>query len=165
MIATDQFCSIHEKNKSTFSNEYAQIIMLSAVHFESCAKVLADKYGGTIDNKKNVGTIREFLMESRCGLASLKLKLFPSMRVIQPLGEWADGTKTNWWSQYTSIKHNFETARELATQEVALNALSGCLVILLYLLEDKFSFIHPHSKLIVYERPRYLVDTSSLELP
>lgn len=165
MIATHQYCSIHEKNKLAFSNEYAQIILLSAVHFESCAKVLVDKYGGAERNKANLGAIRECLMAKRPGMADYKLTQFPSMQVMQPLKEWSEGRKADWWEKYTKIKHDLESARDCATQDVALNALSGCLVVLLYLLEGKMDYIQPHSELILYERSPYLVGKSPLNLP
>jgi hypothetical protein len=165
MIVTDQFCSIHEQNKAAFSSEYAQIILLSAVHFESCAKILINKYGGSDPNKKNMGTMRAHLMEQRCGIAQLELKLFPSVQVIQPLKEWSEDTGANWWIEYNEIKHNFDSSRERATQDIALNALSGCLVILLYLLEGKMDQIQPHSHLILYDRPKYYVGPSRLKLP
>lgn len=165
MIATDQYCSIHENNKAAFSNEYAQIILLSAVHFESCAKALVDKYDGTTDNKKGLGAIGPYLFSKRPGLAELRLKLFPSEQIVQPLKEWSCDKKPEWWSEYNEIKYNFDSSRERATQEVALNALSGCLVILLYLLENKMDKIQPHSELILYDRPEYYVGPSRLKLP
>jgi hypothetical protein len=104
-------------------------------------------------------------MAKRLGLANFKLTLFPSMQVVQPFKEWSEGKKTSWWDQYTSIKHNFETSRECATQDVALNTLAGCLVILLYLFEEKMDYIQPHSELILYGRPSYLIGKSPLKLP
>jgi len=165
MVSSEPFCTIADENLNAFSDEYAKIIILSSVHFETCTKQLVKKWGGGPSDTENMGQIRSFIVKQREGFCSLPLEIFAAGRQVTPLSAWKEGKPAEFWLAYTSIKHSYHTSSKLATQQNAIEALAAGLVTLLYIFEKQPRYRWPHSSLLLYPRSAFLVDLDPLKLP
>ena len=134
-------------NASTFSNEFAKILMLASAEFEVVSKALCTESGVSLPWNANIIRITKEI-----------LKIYPLIgdttistpyQTFQPLHNWTivNATKRSgetvskvegiqWWNDHNDIKHNRRLHFYLANLSNCIDSL-GSLMVLEYYLSQK----------------------------
>ena len=132
------------KNASTYSNEFAKILMLAASEFEVTAKVLCSESGITLPWNANIIRITRELINKYPLIGDTSI-ITPYL-ILQPLKNWkiiqisnrngnivdkADGIQ--WWYDYNNVKHDRRQMFYVANLKNCIDATASLMVIELYL--------------------------------
>lgn len=162
---TKQFCAFSRKNFATFSDEYLKIIVLSSIHFENCAKLYVSRNVCDLPAQPNMGFLREKMMVHRPGIARIQLDVSRSDFAVSPFTDWENGTATQWWSDYTELKHSYGENILKATQKNAIVSCGSVFIILLYLFEEVKLQLWPLPSIYYWDRPQYVNRGGNRPLP
>ena len=138
---TEQFVdhSVNEKkemlNGSTFSNEFAKILMLAASEFEVIAKALCKESGLDIHDNDNIVKITKKLLEKYPNI--VKTQIITPYMTFTPLEKWAVVSDKvegiDWWSNYNGVKHNRNNNFTSANLNNCVTSMASLMVLELYL--------------------------------
>ena len=131
-------------NSSTFSNEFAKILMLSASEFEVIAKELCRESGKQLPWNANIIRITRELVSTypRIGETTISTPY----QTLQPLQNWKiiqvpnkNGNLVDkvigiqWWDDHNEIKHNRSSSFASAHLKNCIEAMASLMVLELYL--------------------------------
>lgn len=118
-------------NFSTYSVEFAKIIMASSAEIDTIAKELCKLIDPTV-NAKNIIQYADCIKKEYPNLARIKV-VMPRYGIrIAPWDSWYNGQSPKWWQSYNSIKHDRVNNFKEASLKNAIDALAGLLSINLY---------------------------------
>ncbi|MBF0379345.1 MAG: hypothetical protein HQK72_17980 [Desulfamplus sp.] len=130
-----EFC---HNNYSTYSLEFARIIMASGSELDTVIRLLCK----SISPKKEPNNILEYYP-----ILNLKYPNFASFEIyiprykilLHPWKDWSDIQAPYWWSKaYNKIKHERDKFFKEANLINTLNAVAGLLCIILYYYKECF---------------------------
>lgn len=121
-----------EGQEDTRSFEFYKIIILACSEVESAFKQLCN----VIDGEEKCGDISDYkriILSKYPKICDSKVVVKRwRAREIQPFSGWNERT-LEWWSEYSSLKHNRFTKFDGATYKNAVYALAALYVLILYL--------------------------------
>ena len=146
---TEQFVDhcLNEKNEiqngSTFSNEFAKILMLAASEFEVILRSICKESKLSIKKNDNIVKISKKVLSAYPNIVQTLIST-PYM-AYKPLNEWkvisiskkgkldekVEGIP--WWNEYNGIKHNRINNFTSANLKNCVNAMASLMVLELYL--------------------------------
>lgn len=125
-------------NGSTFSNEFAKLLLLSASEFEVIAKTLCNESGKIISDKANIIEISKTILMLYPKIINTEIQT--PYKIITPLSQWAldKNNPSNvigipWWTDYNKIKHDRLKHFPKANLINCINALASLMIMELYL--------------------------------
>jgi len=130
-----------QENLNTFSSQYSKIILTCAIEFESISKIFV-KHISSDNRAGNIGDIKQSLLREFPNIHSNIVSMQKYGIKMQPLEEWGTNQRLNWWSSYTSIKHNRHKNFNKANLENTLNSLSALLIINVYYYRYVYNYQH-----------------------
>lgn len=132
--ACTRYVDFSEKNYTTFSIEFARIILASCSEIDTIMKLLCKK----IDSAKRAENILSYFP-----IIGAKYSKFTESEIIvpryklefKPWKGWNNSTPPTWWTGYNKIKHHRDENSEnfqYANLENALQSVAGLLFVILY---------------------------------
>lgn len=115
--------------RKVYSLEYARILMLSCVEFETLAKKLCRELGNT---EKNIADYRRTINKLFPQIIDAEVYVSRSELHIKPFTGFSK-QRPDWWDSYNKVKHDRTKNFTNATYENAIKALSGLYIILRYI--------------------------------
>jgi hypothetical protein len=138
LAATSRYVDFHESNYSTFSIEFARLIMAAAAEFEVVAKAICRASYGDVAEKANIVTLRDKIILRYPEFCTHQVNLPRFHMDSTPWAEWKGAFTPSWWAGYNAIKHNRSDRFAEANLKNAIDAASGLLVGLLYLHDAQY---------------------------
>ena len=129
-LATIDFVEIGEANSSTYSNEYAKLLLLIGSEVDVVAKQLC-RLISPCANPDSILKYQEIIVsgfdefhETEVGSSSFPIS-------TKPWSNWGDSPpqSPSWWCAYNDVKHHRDNKFNLANQKNTIDALGGLLVI------------------------------------
>ncbi len=135
-----RFVEFDQRNLSTFSIEFAKLLLAAGSEVDVLAKVICDKLDPAAP-AGNIDQYRACIMAHRPAFADAQVTI--SRYFSAPFTPWATwkpaavGSPTNppWWGSYNKVKHERNTYFDQATLGNVLNAFAGYFAALLTCLE------------------------------
>ena len=131
-------------NATTFSNEFAKILMLAASEFETIAKALCEEAHISMKWNSNIISISKAILRTYPNIGNTEI-LTP-YSVMKPLKNWniiSTVTKKgkqkdvlvglSWWQNHNDVKHNRKAAFMNANLKNSVDAMGSLMIIELYL--------------------------------
>ena len=166
-------------NGKVYSFEFQQIILMSAIEFESVGKAICLHIDPNFDVKNcDIRTITETILSAYSKIT--KTIVQTDVQPLQPLKDWriVNNTETNtkyvgglsWWNDYNNIKHQDYHKFRLANLKNAIHALGSLMILELYLMKIELgsielsslkmcSYFHnPYSSALLCEEENSLPD-------
>ena len=164
-VKTIDYVELDQRNESSFSNEYAKLLLLIGSEVDVVAKMLCEQEAPQA-LRRNILDYKTALMGRFVGFDSVEIDVPRYNRHIKPWESWGlpNGHSPTWWRAYNSVKHNRNTAFALASQKNVLCALCGWLVLLLYFHRAE-GHLQPYPELLNYGFPNYIVTEGGKALP
>jgi hypothetical protein len=156
-IRTLDFVELHPANSTSFSNEYAKLLLLIGSEVDVVAKMVCANAAPT-QNPQNVVDYRTILTAHFNGFHTVEIDVPRYARKIQPWLSWGatPPSSPSWWTAYNKVKHERDVNFADANQENTIFTLCGWIALLLYLFKDE-QHLQPYPDLLNYGFPRYLV--------
>lgn len=135
---TQRYVEHCEDNCSTYSNEFAKIILLTCSEIE----VILKKFGTIYVPTKALGNMKEYkenMLKSQPYIVKATTYI-PYFSGCCPFEGW-ESARLSWWDDYTSIKHNRTANFSKATLWNSIETLSALLVLLNYLKHELEDFL------------------------
>jgi hypothetical protein len=133
---TIRFVELAEPNLSTYSVEFARIILSAGSEIDVLAKVLANRYGLTVF-PQNIDGYRKAIMNRFPEFIWLKI-MVPRFGIDRlPWRDWHDDKNPEWWRAYNDIKHERNANFPQANLGNALNCISGLFTLVCYLCQHE----------------------------
>ena len=126
-----RYVAFDENNYSTFSVEFAKILLAASAEVDVVAKILCKK----IDLQRNYGNInsyRSIIGTKYTKLPDVQVDIHRYSLTLEPWKKWKVGKNPDWWESYNNVKHERSQYFAEANLENATLATAGLLVILLY---------------------------------
>ena len=126
-IKTQQYVELTPENYDTFSNEYASLLITIGAEVDALFKLNC-----SIDPREQRSTIADYVSLAP-EVVSIEVEIMDrELDTIVPFEKWdieKPAQSLEWWQAYTSIKHDRESNRHLASQKNVLYALAAlCLL-------------------------------------
>jgi len=155
LINLKNYIEISEDNFESYSFELSKILQLACAEIDSVCRTvcnLIDDENDYFDETKYSGNIQQY--------KAVILKVFPKLQQVPiivpelendiiPWKNWNAETPM-WWKDYNLVKHYRHTNFRKANLENTIYALSGLMVLNLYMIRisgsDKFALQNFHSK-------------------
>ena len=154
---TISYVEVCDSNDSTYSFEYAKIIMLACSEIDVLCRLLCKEVDPLTDFDKSAthsGNIRcyaNLILQRFPKLPSFELFNIKKRCTISPFNEWTlnpSYSSPSWWDDYQKIKHYRHVEYSRATQVNAFSSVAGLITLNLYLhrlISNKPYSIPPYS--------------------
>jgi len=139
---TTRYVELDQENYSTYSIEFAKILMTSCAEIDSVAKLICQELdknnrppGVSQFNPKNTN------IDDYCKRIAPVYSKFCDFEIeipqynnlsFKPWRAWRRNGSPFWWRAYNDVKHNLDKNFAKAKLENALNAVAGLMVMTLY---------------------------------
>lgn len=133
-----RFVEFSPQNYSTYSVEFARIIMAAASEFDTLAKQLCH----LIDPSQNPQNIKQYypIITSKYSKFTQYEILVPRYNLsFKPWETWSASSPPDWWSGYNKIKHERDQHFCKANLHNAILSTCGLLTGILYFYDSHFS--------------------------
>lgn len=154
-----RYVEICEENYSTYSIEFARLILASCSEIDVVAKMLCKR----INSKCKCGNISDYrnvITKDEPDFHRFEILIKSNNKIITPWEEWKYIDKNpGWWQKYNDIKHERDINFKEANLKNALYSISGLFAIILCLdIHEYYSLkLKPLPKLLDL-KPEYAVD-------
>ena len=157
---TNQFVAHTIENGSTFSDEFAKIILLSGSEIDSILKVLCNlleikpkdnnytmkEYSKVLEKIDNIKEI-EYMIDYSSSLDSYGISIYPFANFNKNIKH----SGLEWWEDYQAIKHDRVSATKKCTLLNALKIVSAHLTMVKLLIDNipgfcGISYLQEHTK-------------------
>ena len=135
-------------NGRTFSNEFANILMLAASEFEVVCKSLCKEKGVKLAWNANIVSITKGILSACPKIVQTKINT-PYMGIIKPLQHWRIESVKNkngktedvvagidWWKAHNNVKHDRGQHFSMATLENVIFSMASLMVVEMYLSKE-----------------------------
>jgi hypothetical protein len=131
-----RFVEFSTKNYSTYSIEFARLLLSAGSEIDVLAKVVCDLIapGNTADR---IDHYRGYVTGDNPKFAGVEVIIPRFQLSFHPWQEWASGRNPPWWRAYNGVKHERNVNFEQANLENVLSAFAGYYQMLLFLLFKK----------------------------
>jgi hypothetical protein len=139
---TTRYVEFSRQNYSTYSIEFAKILMTSCAEIDSVAKLictyLADNQlpAGVRNfnaiNRPNMGHYRQRINPVYSKFYDCQIEIPQYNKRFKPWKAWLRNGSPFWWTAYNNVKHDLDKNFAKANLENALNAVAGLMVMTLY---------------------------------
>lgn len=128
VIETFRYVELSKDNFSTYSNEYASLLITIGSELDSFFKIFCNI---TNNKKANITSYRKIVMESVEDIIAVNISIDQCDMLIAPFENWEKGNAGDLkaWKAFTNIKHNRSKKYEFAS----LGNVICCLACLFYL--------------------------------
>ena len=150
--ATARYVEPAPPNDSTYSIEFARILMSAAAEIEVVASGLTRQLD-KLPARPTIDDLRICFQKHYPKLPAMEVLVPRCSRKLAPWSAWAGQTNPSWWTAYNKVKHDRHAAFASATLSNALNAVGGLLCLQLYLHRDlyKRGALEPWCKLLTLD--------------
>lgn len=164
-MRTLDFAHLNSANFSTFSNEYAKLLLIIGSEVDVVAKLICDQVSSPT-NVRNIDDYRRVITSAFQGMHTIEIDISRFQLRFSPWKSWNPNIAQSpiWWKAYNEVKHERDINFSKATQENAANALCRLLALLLYYFKDD-GHLQPYPSLLEYGFPSYLVTESGKKPP
>jgi len=132
---TTRFVEPVAANFSTFSIEFARLLLATCSEIDVVAKVFCQAFNATPMPSKIDG-YRVAISSQFPQFHTLKVELPRFAIDFQPWLSWGSGTNPSWWTDHNKVKHERHEHFARARLEASLHALGGLYALLLYLYRE-----------------------------
>jgi hypothetical protein len=164
---TTRYVQPSRDNFSTYSIEFARILLSAGSEIDVVAQVLCRKLDPASTADK-IHLYREQIIA--------KYPLFTTMRVVvprygfflEPWRDWERGKTPLWWRSYNEVKHERDAHFSDANLQNALLAVAGLFCLVLYIYQPALydNKLKPWARLFTLSKePGYLMQEQNYELP
>lgn len=127
-----RYVEFAEENYSTYSNEFAKIIVLASAEIDNIFRELCE----LISPDSNAGNIKQYhpIITNRFpDIENSYVKIRMAGIDLQPWKEWTNEKSPDWWSHgYNKIKHDRTNHFQKANLKNALKAVGALFLIILH---------------------------------
>ena len=150
---TTQYVEPHPDNFSTYSVEFARIILAACSEIDVLCKLLCEKIKPD-SRADNINQYRNIIHPHFKGFYELEVQIPRFGLTATPWKNWGTSTNPTWWHSYNKIKHERHQYFSSANFENALHAVAGLFVAVLYLYPKELNadFLQPWPKLLTLNR-------------
>ncbi|GAA5162110.1 hypothetical protein [Viridibacterium curvum] len=162
LLRCSRYVEFEKSNFSTYSVEFARIIVAASAEFDSVAKILCKAINPGA-NPQSINAYHPIITSKYPRFLEYTI-LVPSMKLeFQPWKEWTDSAGPGWWSKgYNKIKHERDKHFAAANLENALNSVAGLLTGIAYLYDATYGEI---PKLNLASAPKLLEPHDNPDAP
>lgn len=133
LVKTSRYVEFHQDNESTYSIEFARILLASSSEVDVIAKLL---YPPIYKDGKEV---RRTIVHHKTGITN-RFSGFTRMNInvpkygltLQPWHDWLMNKTPFWWTSYNKVKHHRDQSYKEATLKNVLYSVAGLFCIVLY---------------------------------
>jgi len=138
---TTDYVEICSNNSSTYSFEYAKIIMLACSELDVMFRLLCKEIDSGLDFENsstrsgNIALYAQTILPKFPKITTFALKEDRSLLDFIPFSNWclSPYSSPSWWDDYQKVKHYRHSEFMRATQDNALNAVAGLITLNFYL--------------------------------
>ncbi len=135
---TSQYVEICENNYSTYSNEFAKIILLACSEIDVICKLLCKEIDSGIlfdERNSNIRTYTSIILNRFPNIPDCELSNKLEHVMITPFTNWSNNpyNTPEWWKDYQNIKHQRHQHFNKATLRNTLYSVAGLIILELYL--------------------------------
>lgn len=131
-----RFVEFSDSNYKTNSIEFARIIMAASAEVDTVAKELCNLISPQYQ-ARNIVQYASVILVKYPRLTEIEISIHRYNLKVQPWNGWSASNSPTWWQGYNKIKHERTTYFDRANLENAINAVSGLLLLILYLFKEK----------------------------
>jgi hypothetical protein len=139
LAETSRFVEIADDNMSTYSIEFARIILSAGSEVDVLAKVLSEQHGLGLKKPVNIDEYRKKITGKFPGFVSLSIRMPRYERELTPWRDWSNDVNPTWWSAYSAIKHERNINFKKATLANALNTVAGVFTLVCYVCQRELN--------------------------
>jgi len=162
---TIDFVELDGANSSTYSNEFAKLLLLIGSEVDVTAKALcrdlnpSSKATNILEYQKEICGVFQ-------GMHAIEIEISRFNIRAEPWNSWGDTPPTSppWWKAYNDVKHSRDANFPEANQSNVLHSLCGLLSLHLYL-HRSVGHLQPYPRLLEYSFPEFLVTSGGKPLP
>lgn len=133
LAKTARFVEIAQANQSTYSIEYARLLLAAGSEVDVLCKVICEQHQLALPDRPTITHHRTAIMGKLPQLAELKVLLPTYGRELLPWSDWKTQDSPDWWKAYNSVKHQRHEHFGLATQANALLSVAAAFVLVAHL--------------------------------
>ena len=152
LINCSKYVEFNSNNYSTYSIEFAKLIMTSSSEIDSVFKELCKAISPT-SNPKNITEYYPIIIGKYPKFTEIEIEVFKYNISFKPWENWNDTVRPSWWRGYNEIKHERELNFEKANLENTLYSIGALFALLLYLGIEKSGPIN-YVEVNAFEAPR-----------
>lgn len=164
--ATSRFVEFSTQNFTTFSIEYAKLLLAIGSEVDVLCKIICEKIDSTA-KPKNIDHYRA-CMTAHTQITSEEVLIRRYNLAFKPWSDWASEKNPGWWRSYNNVKHQRDSHFSEANLENCANAISGLFAVVIYChkAEKSVDSLEPSPILLGRERePSHLLTESGYEIP
>lgn len=128
--ATSRYVEFSSQNFTTYSIEYAKLLLAVSSEIDVLCKVICEKLDSGA-KRKNIDDYRACLT-AHSQIASEEVLIRRYNLSFKPWTDWASGKNPSWWGSYNNVKHQRDAHFPEANLENCANAISALFAIVLY---------------------------------
>jgi hypothetical protein len=150
--ATARYVEPAEANDSTYSVEFARILMSASAEVEVVASALVRQVD-SLPQRPTIDDLRAAFQKNYPKLPGMEVLVPRASRRLVPWAAWSGQANPDWWSAYHRVKHDRHVAFARATLKNAVNAVAALLCLQLYVHRDVYQrgSLEPWCKLLTLE--------------
>lgn len=148
-----EYVELSENNFNTFSNRY--IMMIQSIGAE--LDMMFKEFCGFTANQGSMKYYADYILENNPDIINQKIRIRDYDIELQPFKNWDVDNKNSlqWWTAFTSIKHNRYDQLKQATQKNVLDILGALYLMEMYCLKE---IKKDNSGLDLYSELFFLID-------
>src|SRR5688572_31364251 len=102
---TVRYVELSEKNYSTFSVEYAGLLLSTASEVDVVCKLLCNRIAPAA-KADDMDKYRQAMLATYPRFSTIKILVPPMEADIEPWKAWGAGTNPDWWRMHNKVKHD-----------------------------------------------------------
>lgn len=149
---TARYVEFSESNFTTYSPEFAKILLAACSEIDVLCKQLCQKLNPDAD-RGNIHAYRACISPI-CPLHEEEVLLRRYDLDRRPWSEWEHGSNPGWWTSYNNVKHHRDSHYEDANLENTIDAVAALFVLVLYVhkAESSNARLEPYPRIVGRER-------------
>ena len=164
--ATVRYVDFSQQNFSTFSIEYAKLLLAICSEVDVLCKIICEKIDSSA-NRNNINEYRQCIVpHTQIATEEVLIRRYDLM--FRPWDAWSQGTSPTWWGSYNKVKHQRDAHYSEANLKNCAEAISGLFIAVLYChkAEQSTESLEPYPILLGREKePGHLLHTAGYEVP
>lgn len=164
--STARYVEFSGSNFSTFSIEYAKLLLAIGSEVDVLCKVICERIDSSV-NRRDMDDYRTCIA-AHSQIATEKVLIRRYNLDFEPWNSWASGKNPAWWKSYNKVKHQRDIHFNEANLKNCSNAIAGLFVIVLYChkAEKSSELLEPYPFLLGRDRePGRLLLASGYDVP
>ncbi|OEZ83753.1 hypothetical protein JAB8_43960 [Janthinobacterium sp. HH106] len=132
LLNCSRYVEFSEQNYSTYSNEFAKIIVLSSAEIDNILRELCELMAPG-SNAGNINKYHSIITNKYPNIINSYVKIRMADINLQPWNEWVDDKSPEWWRYgYNKIKHDRTNYFHQANLKNALHSVGALFLIILH---------------------------------